>query len=238
MKYADGDIIYFINSYIRGVQFGIVVEEFSSEVQIAPLYLQKVCYINGKPADTISLPSRWRKLPKGWKYDTELIKIKYIHPAAKYGEINITSKESLMKAYEDGILVKGCDMRDRAYDTEITKDGWRVVENLTYYKCHPSCVSVQKNMCFDSFEEANKMINEYYRELERQSNLTDEEWAIEQIDKVIGRALNAKLISQDDMVLYRERLLSMDNIDKLEVRFTTSGVEYKYDGHKKWSAIA
>ena len=235
MGFKNGDVVWYVEYGTNKIVCGLVNDVTRREIWVEPLYLQTITYINGKPAERYVFPTRWRKLPKGWKYDAVLADIKYRHPKSE-SEYSCSSNESVLKAIEDGVLVRERDMKDIKLQTEITKDGWRITKDILNHTYRPSYVSLLEDKVFESYDSAKKALDNYLAELKRQSELTDEEWLIEQIDKVLRRGIDIGVITEDEAKSYRERLLDLE-LKNLDVRLTSSGVQWKYEKKKNWSSM-
>ena len=81
------------------------------------------------------------------------------------------------------------------------------------------------------------MIDLHNAEFERQANLTDLEWSIEQIDKDINRWAYMYGISSDEKERFRERLMSIDNLENVETRISGGTVQCKYVSKKRWMSV-
>lgn len=79
-RFEKGDIVYWCHSDGNGgysVRNGMVDEQFSDAVVIDYLALRERRLVNGIPIDEFESQTKYKKLPKGWTYNTGLFKITY-----------------------------------------------------------------------------------------------------------------------------------------------------------------
>lgn len=76
-RFKQGDIVYWCHQrgHEYSVKFGMVDEQFSDAVCIDYLALRERRRVDGVSMQEFQSEQRYRKLPKGWSYDTELFKI-------------------------------------------------------------------------------------------------------------------------------------------------------------------
>lgn len=97
--------------------------------------------------------------------------------------------------------------------------------------------TVPNSKLYRTFEEAAKERDEIITEYKRQAALTDYEWSVEQIDKVLGLWKYMTSASQEQYDNVRSRLLAMKNVEDLVVRHGISGLQWKYEKNSRWSNI-
>lgn len=81
------------------------------------------------------------------------------------------------------------------------------------------------------------MIDIHQAELKRQANLSDLEWSIEQIDKVIDRWAITYDISTEEKTKCRERIMCIDKLENVETRVSGGMVQWKYEDKKRWMTV-
>lgn len=234
-----GSVGYYVkkSGHKWSVDFGIVAEHYSSEICLWLLDTVDYRLINGIPVKEFKTPTRWMKLPKGWTYNTELIQIGAdpIYDKLSNININISDPESILSAFNMGLLVKVADKDYATFNAEIdNQKGYRIVRN--YDTHHNSYVSVNWYQVYKTYEEALTIIDKHEQEMERIANLSDYEWAVEQIDNT----LNFYYAIQDrdeEKKRIRDWLLKRDKVEDIEIRATTGGIEWKYWKNKRWMRI-
>lgn len=100
----------------------------------------------------------------------------------------------------------------------------------------PTSISLPPYEVYSEYEEAQKALDEYDKERERIANLSDKDWSIEQIKKTIETWSGLYRVEPDDVLKATNFLLSLKNIEDVEVRIF-SGLQWKYWKNKKWNSI-
>lgn len=244
MKFQPGDVVYWVgrhrhSPYEYYVDYGIVDEEFSDVVCIDRLHIRDNRYINDVPYKEFPSVTKWQKLPKGWTYNTELFAMEWRNNDwAVLNTLRIDNPEDIKKALELGILVYLKDYDQTVPHSEIDKKfGWRIRkehDDSVYVYPH---VTLQKDNAFKTYAEAQAVIDAQEAEWKRQSELTDEEWAVEQIDHDLQRW--AKIYSKfpEEVQKVRDFLLGMDKVEDIETRVFDGDFQWKYWKNKKWRTI-
>ena len=98
-------------------------------------------------------------------------------------------------------------------------------------------VTLQKDNAFKTYEEAQAVIDAQEAEWKRQSELTDEEWSIEQIDHDLQRWAKIYSKSSEEVQKIRDFLLGMDKVEDIETRAFGEDFQWKYWKNKKWRTI-
>lgn len=131
-RFNQGDIVYWCHrrGHEFSVRYGMVDEQFSNAVCIDYLELRERRRVDGIPIQEFQNEQRFRKLPKGWTYNTKLFDITYDDMTEDEKEfvIDITKPEVIKEAYEKGYLVKDNTIFHGHIESEITKDGFRIVK--------------------------------------------------------------------------------------------------------------
>ena len=244
MKFQSGDVVYWVgrhkhSPYEYYVDYGIVDEEFSDAVCVDRLHIRDNRYINDVPYKEFPSVTKWQKLPKGWTYNTELFAMEWRNNDwAVLNTLRIDNPEDIKKALELGILVYLKDYDQTVPRSEIDKKlGWRIrKEHDDSFYVYPH-VTLQKDNAFKTYVEAKAVIDAQEAEWKRQSELTDEEWSIEQIDHDLQ--CWAKIYSKfpEEMQKVRDFLLGMDKIEDIETRVFGGDFQWKYWKNKKWRSI-
>lgn len=242
-RFNKGDVVYWHRQigHKHFVEYGIVDEQFSATVCIDLLKYKERRLVNGIPIDEFPSCTRYKKLPKGWTYDTHLYEESY-QPWTDE-EIKILNKnklsnpENIKKLYELGYLVKSSQIFTGYIESEVNKEGYRIKKTYPRYKQIIHSIGVPSNKVYFTYAEAKKEVDEYLAELKRQSELSDYDWSVEEIDKVLNRWSGLYNISEDVKNDYRKWLLNLDNIEDLVIKINSGDIQWKYDKNKKWRNI-
>ena len=238
-KFENGDIVYWChqNGHKYSVHWGMVDEQFSrSVVYVDYLAPRERRLVNGVPIDEFKSEDKYKKLPKGWSYDTKLFEItsEDIDEDIRTYKLDIRNPDSVKKAYDDGLLVKKSTIFDGEIDAEITKDGYRIVKKYPPYRNNITSISIRPDKLYLSYEEAQQEVDKNIAEFIRQSELSDYEWSVEQIDKTLNRCYGKTDIEKKQ---YRDWLLEMDNVEDIEVRIIGGEIQWKYWNKERWANI-
>ena len=244
MKFNSGDVVYWVgrrrhSPYEYYVDYGIVDEEFSDAVCVDRLHIRDNRYINDISYKEFPSVTKWQKLPKGWTYSTELFEMEWRNNDwAVLNTLRIDNPEDIKKALELGILVYLKDYDQTVPHSEISnKLGWRIRkehDNTTYVYPH---VTLQKDKAFKTYAEVRAVIDAQEAEWKRQSELTDEEWSIEQIDHDLQRWAKIYSKSPEEVQKIRDFLLGMDKVEDIETRAFGGDFQWKYWKNKKWKTV-
>lgn len=235
-----GSLIYYIHKtgWEWEVCFGTVEEHYTSEICIQLYDIKDTRLINGVPAQEFKTPTRWEKLPKGWSYNTKLVDFgrANLPPIAK--KLNLNKSDDILTAIKEGIFVKVQNKDYWKFEVDIdSHKGWRIIRRYPSDEHHPTHISLRPYECFRTYEEAQKIIDTHMKELERQANLTDLEWSIEQIDNNIGRFSKLCNLTQEEKERLRERIMEIDNLEDVETRISDGNFQWKYWKRKRWMTV-
>lgn len=240
-RFNPGDIVYWChqNGHEYSVHYGMVDEQFSDAICIDYLAPRERRRIDGVPIDEFKDEQRYRKLPKGWTYNTRLFEITY-DPLTEEEiafSIDITNPESIKSAYDKGFLVKDSTIYNGNIEAEITKDGFRIVKKYPMWQHHIDHVSVRPDKVYFTYEEAKKEVDDNIAEFHRQASLSDYDWSVEQIDKTLNRYKIMNDATDKEAKQYRDWLLAMDNVEDIETRLWNGQIQWRYWKNKKWNYI-
>lgn len=243
--FKAGDIVYWCKrdgcKYI--VTFGRVDEQIYQFVYIDYLEIDdrrlvSSAYFKDVPIKEFQSEPSFHKLPKGWSFDTKLYQIsesvfsKEERKAIK--ETKISDKDKIIDLYNRGILVKREACR-AVIEEEITKDGYRIIKR--FCEDLPSQISLDTTGVYGSYEEAKKEADENNQEFIRQSQLSDYEWSVEQIDKTIAMWAGMYDRTDREIAECREFLLALERVEDVETRVANRSLQWKYTDRKRWSAV-
>lgn len=243
-RFNKGDIVYWCHRNIyKGytVQCGMVDEQFSDAVIIDFLVPRERRLIDGIPIDDFKNEERYRKLPKGWTYNTKLFEL--TEEVLDKEENNflknckISDSKLIKDAYNKGYLVKKDKIYGGRIESEVTNKGFRIVK--TYVMCEPHIThtSISPNKLYFSYEEAKKEVDDKTAEFYRQSELSDYDWCVEQIDKNLKKYKFLNSLSDDEVKLYRDWILNQKNVEDIETRIYMKYFQWRYLDKKRWNNI-
>jgi len=242
-RFEIGQVVYWHeqNGNDHSVGWGLVDEVFHDVICIniiEPRENRVIVTPEGKiPIDELPPVTRWYKLPKGWTYNTQLFDIEYAHYDGDDSVIDITNPENILDLYKRGLLVNASTRFHGSLETEISKEGWRIAKKHPAGYDRKTHTSIYPFKCFDNYKNAKADVDAYEAELRRQASLSDYEWSVEEIDKVLNRW--AKLYGEPDDIKnrYREWLLSLKDVEDIEVRCSGGAIQWKYWKNKRWNNI-
>ena len=234
--FHKNDIVYYINKS-QGqakwrVWFGVIDDIFTNGISIELYDTKETRLINGIPYENFETPTHWKKLPKGWSYDTRLFDLSW-EPLPNI-DAKIDNVDNIRQLIMRGIIVP---VKSRDYSTPYAeidvRSGWRVIRQY-HEKSKISYICLYPNEVYLSYQDAQAVVDAHNAELERQSRLSDLEWSIEQIDRELSRAWN---LSDNYKQHVKEFLLSQSNVENIEVRWSSRGIEWKYVDKRRWLTI-
>lgn len=251
-EFPVGSVAYFIKYDERSnkfeIKFGIVEEHYSNETILQLYSLKTVEKINGIPTDEIDFPTQWEKLPKDYSHDTQLFE--HTVELDRRGEnVFINSPESIIKGIEDGILIEEKQNYDCCYKAEfsddkdtneyVPRDCYRIQKKWLCNHYEPTVIGIKLEKLFHTYEQAKEKARqiqtERQKERDRINNLTDYEYVVEEIERVVSFFKAVCGVSDKKTQEYKEWLLSLDNLEKVEVRFHFNCIQWRYvtPPHKK-----
>lgn len=239
-RFTPGEVIYYIKNTrgYKSIAFGIVAENYH-DGDIVELYdLRDTRRINGVPYSEVVLPTEWKKLPKGWSYDTKLYEETNDDISEEASRYKIDNPKDILHAIAEGVLVK---VSERDYSVILPvideEKGYRLTKAIDRSfdgKCRCTQIHLCPHEMYATYKEALDVLNEYNAELKRQSELTDAEWSIKCIDKTLDQWKYQYCISADLYNEVREKILSLDRIEDIEVRISQHSIQWKYYRNKRW----
>lgn len=240
IRFYPEDIVYWCQYEQNGrceIKWGMVSDEFSDAICIDFLSFRERRRVNGVPIDEFKSELSYRKLPKGWSYDTELFEMTLDELPETALKIDIRYPEQIISAYRAGILVKDETLFQGNVEAEITKKGYRLVKKHSMFNSHPTNTSVKPNRIYRTFEQAQAEKDAYIAELKRQANLSEKEWALERINSVIEswRLLNCATMEEANR--YHNWFAGMDRVEDIETRLSMGQIVWRYCDKKKWNFI-
>lgn len=242
--FKKDEIVYFVwrDGNDLTVRYGIVDEVYSDAIRVDFLGVRENRLVNGVPIMEFESDKKFKKLPKGWSYDTQLHEItfeEYEHPEVKIDlhDVSIKDHAAIKRAYDYGYIVKEEDKFWGVIEEEITKEGYKTVKRYPADRYHICSSTLFRGRLYYTYDEAKKIVDDYYTELERQANLSDEEWSIEQIDKTLDHWKAVYDVPEDKVKAYQDALMKLDRIDEVEVRIYGNAIQWKREKNKRWNNI-
>lgn len=237
-----GSVAYFVDKCkyktpgrTWGVDYGIVEEYYATEICLKLIEPKDIRLIDGIPISEYPI-GEYHKLPKGWTYDTKLFEISYESPPLP----SISDPRAILSAYESGVLVNVQDNLHADIKVDIDKQrGWRILLKTPMWKPAPRpYISLPFHEVFQTYDEAKAIVDVEYADFDWQASLSDYDWSVEQIDRTLCCWAQIYQVDSETVQAIRNRLLSFDNIEELEVRFCCTGnIEWKYARNKRWSML-
>lgn len=242
-RFNNGDIVYWCHQ--EGceywVEYGMVDEQFSDAVIIDCLAPMERRLVNGIPINEFESEARYKKLPKGWTYSTELFELTWKDLTQEQKDFSanysVRNPACIKEAYNKGYLVKSSTIYRGIIESEITKDGYRIVKKSPMWQHRIDHISVRPDKVYFTYEEAEKEVDDNIAEFHRQANLSDYDWSIEQIDKTINKWKIYNDTSDKEAKAYHDWLIGMNNVEDIETRVFDGRIQWRYWKNKKWNNI-
>lgn len=240
--FQAGDVVYFLTPDKRSVDFGIC-KDFYCDGYGLELYeypdFRTVC---GVPIKNFEFNQARRKLPKGWSWETDLCQIGFDEAEGfkpKYSGIHMDRPEELKQAIENGALVKPSSQDKHCrVEADITKEGYTIVRKYPLDSApRPDLKCVRSDNCFHTYAEAKAASDAYFAEFKRQSELSDYDWSVEQIDAALTRWKTCSGVLEEDVANARAWLLAQKNVEDLVVRLYGGGIQFKYERNRRWTQL-
>ena len=241
LRFKEGDIVCWCHSDGNAkysVHYGRVDTQFSDVVVVDYLAQRERRLIDGVPIEEFESEDKYRKLPKGWSYDTQLFEISY-RDFPEYDGVSISIKDpsAIKDAYERGMLVKDSTIFHGTIETDITKEGFRVIKKYPMWQHHIDHASILPTKLYLTYDEARKEVDANIAEFMRQAALSDYDWSVEKIDKTLGFWKYMSDATDNEVKTYRDWLLARDKVEDIEVRLFGGNIQWKYCKNKKWMNI-
>ena len=241
LRFKDGDVVYWCHHNGNAnyeVKFGRVDTQFSDAVVVDYLVAKERRLIDGVPIEDFESETRYRKLPKGWSYDTRLFELTLKdYPEYKDISFHLDNPEEIENAYDVGMLVKDSTIFHGNIESEIEKEGFRIVKKYPMWQHHIDHASIRPDKLYFTYEEAKSEVDANIAEFMRQAALSDYDWSVEQIDNTLNRWQKIMDSSDKERIKYREWILGMKNVVDIETRIFDGNVQWKYWKNKKWNYI-
>lgn len=249
VTFAPGTVVYYAGlgkttAYTKcrkKVCCGIVVENYTDGVVLQMIEPKDTRKIGGVPVKDYPAASEWRKLPKGWSWGTNLLPEMTGSDNIFFDEDVPTPTGKLMsnpvdilELYKAGFLVNVQDNDHCKFKSEVdNRYGYRIVKE--YGEPWSPFVSLNWRDAHDTYAGAKAVVDAEEAELKRQSELTDLEWSVEQIDRDINRWAHLFGKTELEKERLREWLMALKDLENVETRISNGALEWKYFKNKRWS---
>lgn len=241
-RFQIGEIVYFVRANQRTIDWGVCQDYYCDGYGLSLYEIPDFRTVCGVPIQKFEFNQPRRKLPKGWAWNTDLCMVQSDVPPAisqKYQEIHIDHPDELLAAIHTGLLVKpSSQSKTCSVEADITKDGYTIV--CKYPRdviSRPDFKCVRSDRCYKTYVEAQAVVAAYEAELFRQSQLSDRDWSIEQIERVLERWKAIYGVSEEVVAKTMAWLLAQDHLEDLEVRIFGGCLQFKRDRHMRWTAL-
>ena len=178
-NFKDGDIVYWVTKdYYSNyyVTYGIIDCLSDSGAMIDLLSVYERRRVNGIPINEFKSETKFKKLPKGWTWNTELFEITF----DKFNKwtaddcLSLTDAENVKRLLDKGILVRTREIFDGEIQAEITKEGYRIVKTYPMWRrLKQKSATVPYHKLYHDFKSAEREAESLNAEIERQTTLTD-----------------------------------------------------------------
>lgn len=241
-KFPQGSVVYYIDT-INGIQlvyFGLAHEYFHDALYIKLLHMKDNRLINGIPYNEFKTPTRKKKLPKGWTYSTDLFEQTYDDSCyEEFCKIKINDPELILNAYNKGYLIDAEKYDASWIKSVIEQDGYYLTrEYPSIYNCPESRVEpyifVPYHKVYHTYEEAQKVIDDWNAEQQRRAAQTDYEWNAENLDYELNRFQHMYNKSDEDIQQIRDFILALPDFEDLEFKIFDKVFQFKNCNKKKW----
>jgi hypothetical protein len=247
----ENQIVFFLerhNTQPHDFYIGYGVVDFYSCTDVCVDWLGRkdnriVVTLDGKrtPFTEFKNDTEYRKLPKGWTYDTKLYDIEYDNSDAETINKILSLKgvdKQVRTAYDCGILVKKTLTDYEGIDATVDKDGYKLSRKLQMWVQHRTGGTYRYDELFATFDEAKKALDDYKAEQTRIANLSDREYALEDIHKTVNRHKNIYHESDE----YYKNVLDFfenrcDNVEDVDVRIYGGVIQWKYYKNLRWRPV-
>lgn len=239
-KFQQGDIVYWCHSEGTGrykVRWGRIAGIWKNEVHIEFLHLPENRFVNGIPIDEFQSEKEFRRLPRGWTYNTPLFEITYKEYNFDPKSIHIDDSKAIKDAYDRGDLVNDRLIFWGNIEADIKGACYRLIKTYPQHLFHYSHEVVPADRLYRTYAEAKAEGEAQAAEFQRQVNLSDTEWSLEQIDKTLYRWQQNYHISDEEVRQKHDYFAALPLVEDVVVRLFKGKLQWKYDHKKQWQDI-
>lgn len=239
--FEKGDIVFWAAKNATSkwrVKFGVI--DFLSDCGaiIDLLSVREHRFVNGVPINEFKSETKFKKLPKGWSWNTELFEMTYEEIEVPEELNDLRKADNIETLLAMGYLVPMKEVFDGVIEAEITKEGYRIIKNYPMWRRQvPKSATVPYHKLYNSYGLALEEVNKLNAEIERQATLTDEEWSIEEISKTIARYQSLYGMTDTEAEKIVKFFASNKKVADIETRISSGELQWKYWKNKKWHVI-
>ena len=236
---VHGDVVYFVDG--DRVGFGVLDDVFDGTAYVDLVELADHRYVDGIAIQYFHSETEWRKMPKGWTYNTELFKLEEIVPEAELArrrELRIDRPEDVKAALAEGFAVLAKENFHGVIEAEIDRHtGFRVVKRYphwTYSYPHHNTPYRRFNAkdIYLSYNEAKTHLKGIQEARRAELALTDDEWSWKEIEKDLKR------LEEPYMEHCRKFLGSLPDIWDVETKVVSGDMYWRmFEKKTEWKAI-
>lgn len=246
-KFKEGMVVYYLSGtpWNRRIEIGVVIEKYKTEVWINKLERRFNRRIMDMPSKDFEAPSEWFKVPKDYKdlfargfYQFD--KTEYVQLPSDLSSLKNTNREDIQLLYEKKYLMPVEEQDHRQFEIQYEPSkGWRLVQSLRLF--YQDRIVTDFSLTFDKvfldYNEVKQLIDYENKELERQAALTDEEWAMEQLENKIDEYQKLLCLSLEERNKVLQRFIDCGiPITEIDVRIDriNKQLQYKKEKNTKW----
>lgn len=239
----NGEVVYYIKkngNHDWKIEFGTIREQFRGEVVINLYEPLDTRLVNGIPYNDFPRMTELKKLPKGWTYNTKLFEYSSAEipeeMAKLANDISYRDREGIKKLINIGYFVPVSSIDHSHIEAEfINHEGYCLFKNYYPNEYHATNTTCRASELFTDYDEAQKYIDEHYAEMQFESNMSDLEWSVYQIDRVLDKT--SMYFTETKRSGIREHLLEMENVEDIEIRLFGDKIQWKYWKNSRWNNI-
>ncbi len=226
----EGEIVFFVEQadwpdLHLYPWFGMVDGVWDDRIHIALLEKREMRVISSEhvpptPLDEFETEKEWHKLPRGWTYNTELFKIDLVcteEEERRLKELRIDRKEDIEAGLREGLIVPARQIYHGDIEAEFDHKLWRIKKSYSAWWVHygeksKDSRTVGREDVFTEYGMVKKRIEEIEVAKKAEAALTDEEWSIREIEKILKR------FPEEQADRYRKFLMAQPDTEDIEVK--------------------
>lgn len=241
-KFPQGSVVYYVENIdgCRFVNFGLAYEYFHDALYIKLLHRAEDRLIDGIPYNEFKTPTRKQKLPKGWTWGTPLFEETFDKSTyAGYHGIKISDPETILDAYNKGYLIDAVKYDNSYIKSVVEQDGYYLNREYPTLYDNPlrrvkPYIFVLYHKVYHTYEEAQKVIDDWKAEQQRRAAQTDYEWNAENLEHELNRYQGMYNISDENIEQIKDFILKQPDFEDLDFRMFDGTFQFKNYNKKKW----
>lgn len=255
--YPVGSIAYYVkrehDGSRYGVWFGIVDDQWFGKVSLHFLTPKRISKYyaaqcpNGATLEEVIAKHCYKKhkLPKGWDCDVRLVEEKEDPKEREIlnsvmSKVDIKKPETILDAMKTGYLVRREPFDNLVIKSVVEKDGFylKAEDANGMWSFHePTERIIDLDDVFGDYESAATVARAHNDELARQAALSDYDWSVEQIEKILAQWQHFTSASPQEVDSVRKQIMDMKNIEDIECRMNGGNVQVKHWKREKWNTV-